>query len=82
MYIEKQGQLYDIHPSSYIDTGSCFMFLKKVLDISIAKKVTIPRLVPFMEFWRNKKSRKQYQQAIFPAVKLHKEKRGKWVINL
>jgi peptidoglycan/xylan/chitin deacetylase (PgdA/CDA1 family) len=39
MYIEKQGQLYDIHPSLYIDEGTSFTFLKKILDISIAKKL-------------------------------------------
>jgi hypothetical protein len=39
MYIEKQGQLYDIHPSLYIDQGTSFTFLKKILDISIAKKL-------------------------------------------
>jgi len=39
MYIERQGQLYNIHPSLYIDQGTSFMFLKKILDISIAKKL-------------------------------------------
>ena len=39
MYIEKQGQLYNIHPSLYIDQGTSFTFLKKILDVSIARKL-------------------------------------------
>ena len=39
MYIEKCGELYDIHPSLYIDQYTKFAFLKKILDISTTKKL-------------------------------------------
>jgi len=39
MYIEKQGQLYNIHPSLYLDQGAKLTFLKKILNISISKKL-------------------------------------------
>lgn len=39
MYIEKCGELYNIHPSLYIDQHTSFTFLKKILDISIKKKL-------------------------------------------
>jgi len=39
MYIERKGQLYNIHPSLYLDEGTSFVFLKKILDISIARKL-------------------------------------------
>lgn len=39
MYIEKQSRLYDIHPSLYLDQGISCIFLKKILDIAIAKKL-------------------------------------------
>jgi len=39
MYIEKQGQIYNVHPSLYLDQGTRPIFLKKILDISIARKL-------------------------------------------
>jgi len=39
MYIEKQGQLYNVHPSLYLDQGVTLTFLKHILDISIARKL-------------------------------------------
>jgi len=41
MYIEKQGQLYNIHPSLFLKPPQCMssIFLKKILDISITKKL-------------------------------------------
>ncbi len=39
MYIEKQGRLYDIHPSSYLGQGINPILLKKIVDIAIAKKL-------------------------------------------
>lgn len=39
MYIEKQDQLYNIHPSLYLDRGARLIFLKSILDISISRKL-------------------------------------------
>jgi len=39
MLIEKSGELYNIHPSLYIDQHAKITFLKKILDISTAKKL-------------------------------------------
>jgi peptidoglycan/xylan/chitin deacetylase (PgdA/CDA1 family) len=39
MYIEIEGQLCNVHPSLYLGDGTSFMFLKKILDISIARKL-------------------------------------------
>jgi len=39
MYIERKGQLYNIHPSLYLGKGTSLVFLKKILDISIARKL-------------------------------------------
>jgi len=38
MYIEKQGRLYNIHPSLFLPCENPIL-LKKILDISIAKKL-------------------------------------------
>jgi peptidoglycan/xylan/chitin deacetylase (PgdA/CDA1 family) len=39
MYIEKQGQIYNVHPSLCLDQGTRPFFLKKILDISISRKL-------------------------------------------
>jgi hypothetical protein len=39
MYIKRSGQLYDVHPSLYLNELRSPMFLKKILDISIARKL-------------------------------------------
>jgi hypothetical protein len=39
MCIEKQGQLYNVHPSLYLDKSINSVFLKKILDLAIAKKL-------------------------------------------
>ena len=39
MYIEKQGRLYDIHPSLYLGQSMGSIFLKKIVDVTITKKL-------------------------------------------
>jgi peptidoglycan/xylan/chitin deacetylase (PgdA/CDA1 family) len=39
MYIEKQGRLYNVHPSLYVDQSIGSIFLRKILDLAIAKKL-------------------------------------------
>ena len=39
MYIEKQGRLYDIHPSLYLGQSIGSIFLKKIVDVTITKKL-------------------------------------------
>jgi peptidoglycan/xylan/chitin deacetylase (PgdA/CDA1 family) len=41
MYIEKKGDLYDIHPSLYLDQGVRPTLLKKILDIAVKKKTPL-----------------------------------------
>lgn len=38
MCIEKNGSLFDIHPSIYIDSYSGLTFLKRILNVAISKK--------------------------------------------
>lgn len=39
MYIEREGQLYNIHPSLYLYSIPYYSFLKKILDIAVQKKL-------------------------------------------
>jgi len=75
MYIEKQGQLYDIHPSLYIDRGTSFTFLKKILDISIAKRLTFHIWFHLWNFGEDEKSiSKTIKNLFIPFLYYAKEK--------
>jgi hypothetical protein len=75
MYIEKQGQLYDIHPSLYIDQGTSFMFLKKILDISVAKKLPFHVWFHLWNFGKTKESIQRTINNVFiPLLKYAKKK--------
>jgi peptidoglycan/xylan/chitin deacetylase (PgdA/CDA1 family) len=39
MYIERIGSLYNIHPSLYLDEGTSLTWLKRIVDVSIAKRL-------------------------------------------
>ena len=39
MYIEKRGQLYDIHPSLYLGQSTGSALLKKIINIAVAKRL-------------------------------------------
>jgi hypothetical protein len=39
MHIEKRGRLYNVHPSIYVDQHTNLALLKKILDISIEKRL-------------------------------------------
>jgi peptidoglycan/xylan/chitin deacetylase (PgdA/CDA1 family) len=39
MLIDRSGELYNIHPSLYLDEGTRPAYLRRILDISIAKKL-------------------------------------------
>lgn len=79
MYIERYGELYDIHPSLYIDQHTKSVFLKKMLDISTMKKS------PFhiwFHLWKFGEKiglvKKSIDNLFLPLLKLAKikEKRG------
>lgn len=83
MYIEKQGQLYDIHPSLYIDQGTSFTFLKKILDISIAKKLPFHFWFHLWNFGETKESIKRTINNVFiPLLKYAKKKEKNGMLTL
>jgi len=61
MFIEKRGELCNICPSLYLDGGTSFVFLKKFLDISIARK--LPFHVWF-HFWNFGETKEEIQRSI------------------
>jgi peptidoglycan/xylan/chitin deacetylase (PgdA/CDA1 family) len=39
MYIEKKGRLYDVHPSLYLGQSISSVFLRKIVDVAVTKKL-------------------------------------------
>jgi peptidoglycan/xylan/chitin deacetylase (PgdA/CDA1 family) len=82
MYVEKQGQLYDIHPSLYIDQGASFTFLKKILDISIAKKLPFHVWFHLWNFGETGESiQRSINKVFFPLFKYAKEKEESGILT-
>ena len=82
MYIEKQGQVYDIHPSLYLGQSIGSIFLKQILDIAISKK--LPFHVWF-HLWNLGEKREPIQRSIskvfFPLLKYAKKKERSGVLT-
>jgi len=70
MYIEKQGQLYNVHPSLYLDQSVSSIFLKKILDLAIAKKLPFHIWFHLWNFGETKESiQRTVNKVFFPLLK-------------
>jgi len=56
MWIEKCGRLYNVHPSIYINQHTSLPLLKKILDISIEKRLPFHIWFHFWNFGEDTKS--------------------------
>jgi hypothetical protein len=75
MYIEKCEQLYNIHPSLYIDQHTNLPLLKKILDISIEKRLPFHIWFHFWNFGEDKESiSKSIKNLFVPFLSYAKEK--------
>ena len=75
MHIEKQGRLYNIHPSLYLDQSINSTFLKKILDIAIAKKLPFHIWFHPRNFGETKESMQRTINKLFvPLFKYAKKK--------
>jgi peptidoglycan/xylan/chitin deacetylase (PgdA/CDA1 family) len=82
MCIEKQGQLYNIHPSLYIDQGTRFTFLKKILDISIAKKLPFHVWFHLWNFGETEEAiRRTINKVLAPSFKYAKKKENSGMLT-
>ena len=80
MYIEKQGQLYDIHPSLRIDQNMNSLFLRKIVDIAVTKKLPFHIWFHLWDFGETSDSiQKNIKETLFPLLDYvkNKEKSGK-----
>jgi hypothetical protein len=83
MYIEKCGELYEIHSSLYIDQHTKFTFLKKIFDISMTKKLPFHIWFHLWNFGETKESMQRTINKVFvPLFKYAKKKEKSGMLTL
>jgi len=65
MYIEKQGQIYNVHPSLYLDQGTRPIFLRNILDISISRKLPFHVWFHLWNFGETKEAMQKFVKKVF-----------------
>jgi hypothetical protein len=82
MYIERFGRLYNVHPSIYIDRHTNLPLLKKLLDISIEKRLPFHAWFHFWNFGEDKKSVSKSMKNLFvPFLHYAKEKQENGILT-
>jgi hypothetical protein len=75
MYIEKQDGLYNIHPSLYLDQSISSVFLNKIVDLAIAKRLPFHIWFHLWNFGVTKESiHKTINKIFFPLLRYVKKK--------
>jgi len=75
MYIEKRGQLYNVHPSLCLDESTSFVFLKRILDASISRKLPCHLWFHLWSFGATEEAiRKILKKVFFPFFSYAKRK--------
>jgi peptidoglycan/xylan/chitin deacetylase (PgdA/CDA1 family) len=76
MYIEKLGQLYNVHPSIFITRAANLYTLKKILGISVEKRLPFHVWFHFWGLGRDEKSMsKTAAELLIPFFRYAEEKR-------
>ena len=65
MYIEKQGHIYNVHPSLYLDQGTRPIFLRNILDISISRKLPFHVWFHLWNFGETKEAIQKFVKKVF-----------------
>lgn len=82
MYIEKSGELYNVHPSLYIDQYTNHRFLTKLLDISTSKKLPLHLWFHIWNFGKTKNSiNKRINKIFFPFFEYAKKKENEGLLT-
>jgi hypothetical protein len=83
MYIEKEGQIYNIHPSLYLDQGTRPIFLKNILDISISRKLPFHVWFHLWNFGETKEAMQKFIKKVFvPFFNYAKRKERSGAVSL
>lgn len=82
MYIEKRGQLYDVHPSLNLNQSINSAFLKKILGIAVAKKLPFHIWFHLWKFGEKQESIQKYiDKVFFPLFRFAKKKEKESVLT-
>jgi hypothetical protein len=82
MYIEKCGQLFNVHPSICVNQYSSPFFLKKILDISIVKKLPLHVWFHFFNLGQNEKEVQRTARKLFaPVLSYAREKQEQGLLT-
>jgi hypothetical protein len=65
MYIRKCNQLYDIHPGLYLSQGASYALLKRILDLSISRRLPLHVWFHLWRFGLDEKSIRKSINTIF-----------------
>jgi hypothetical protein len=83
MYIEKQGRLYNVHPSLYLNQSMNSMFLRRILDLAIAKKLPFHIWFHLWNFGETKESiYRTINKVFYPLLKYVKKKEKGGLLNV
>jgi len=82
MYIAKTGELYDVHPSLYVNKAVNPRQLKALLDICVAKKTPFHIWFHPKDFWSNKENaRKSICRVLYPLFQYAKKKESEGLLT-
>jgi peptidoglycan/xylan/chitin deacetylase (PgdA/CDA1 family) len=83
MYIEKKGRLYNVHPSLYVDRTMSSIFLKKILDLAIAKKLPFHIWFHLWNFGETKGSmHRTINNVFYPLLRYAKKKEKSGLLDV
>jgi peptidoglycan/xylan/chitin deacetylase (PgdA/CDA1 family) len=83
MFIEKQGRLYNVHPSLYLDQSISSLFLKKILDLATVKKLPFHIWFHLWNFGETKVAiHKTIKKVFFPLLKYVKKKERSGLLDV
>ncbi len=75
MYIEKHGPLYDVHPSLYLGYPRSSIMLRKILDVSVAKRTSFHLWFHPWNLGETKKSMQKTVDKVFYPLFVHAKKK-------
>lgn len=82
MNIEKQGRLYNVHPSLYINEGTSHFLVEKILNIAIRKKLPFHMWFHLWNFGKEKESIiKNVDKILVPILAYAKKKEKKGLLT-
>lgn len=77
MNIEKQGRLYHVHPSLYLDQSMNSVLLEKILDLAIAKKLPFHIWFHLWNFGETKRSVQKTVDKVFSPLLKYVESKAR-----